>query len=76
MTKSILKIKEIILIFSFFTHDKEQLGDGQQLSLEQFIDGALSQTTHLPPVREQREAGEKEADDVDQEEENDEEIKI
>ena len=46
------------------------------MSLEQFIDGALSQTPHLPPVRKQREASEKEADDVDQEEENDEEIKI
>ena len=46
------------------------------MSLEQFIDGALSQTPHLPPVGEQREAREEEADDVDQEEEDYEEIEI
>ena len=69
--------RSLTIFFSLiFTHDKEELCDGQELSLEQFIDGALGQAPHLPPVREQRETGQHKADNVDQEEEDDEQIEI
>ena len=46
------------------------------MSLEEFIDGALGQAPHLPPVGEEGEAGEEEADDVYQEQEDDEKVEI
>ena len=66
----------MILFSDLSTHDKEQLCDGQKLSLKKFIDWALGQAPHLPPVRKEGKAGEQEADDVDKEEEDDQEIEI
>ena len=76
MTRRIYKDKRISDPPFKFTHDKEQLCNGQKLSLEQPIDRVLDQAPHLPPVREQREARQHEADDVDQKEEDDEQIEI
>ena len=61
---------------SISTHDNEQLGQGHHLSFEQFVDRSLGQASHLPPVREKGEACPEEADDVDQDDEDDDQVVI
>ena len=58
------------------THDEEQLDQGHNLSLEELVDWSLGQASHLPPVREQGEPGPEEADGVDEDDEDDDEIVI
>ena len=58
------------------THDKEELDQGHNLSFEEFVDGSLGQTSHLPPVREQGEPGPEEADGVDEDDADADEIVI
>ena len=72
----IIEDLSIILIMQLPTHDDKQLSQGDQLSFEEFIDGSLGQASHLPPVREEGEAGPEEAGDVDQDDEDDDEIEV
>ena len=46
------------------------------MSFEELVDGSLSQTSHLPPVREQGEPGPEEADGVDEDDADADEIVI
>ena len=58
------------------THDNKELGQGHQLGFEELIDRALSQAPHLPPVREEREAGPEEAGEIKEDDEEDDEIEV
>ena len=58
------------------THDEEEFCHRHQLESEQFIDGTLSQSSHLPPVREEGGTGADEADNVDDYDEDDDQVEV
>ena len=58
------------------THDEEQLSHRDKLGSEEFIDGSLRQSSHLPPVREERGSSPDEADEVDDDDEDDDEVVV
>ena len=58
------------------THNEEQFCHRDKLESEEFIDGSLSQSSHLPPMREQGGSSPEKTDDVDDDDEDDDEVKV